>query len=137
MRRSLIPIFNELEDIKDFFSAFDSTLPNISREELSGISLYEDENKLYIEAAVPGIRPEDLCVTFDKGILWIKGENKQEEKKVKYYIKAHASFSYRIPISNKIDEQAIPDAVCKDGIVTIIFSKSKGTMAKKIEVKAK
>ena len=114
MRRSLIPIFNELEDIKDFFSAFDSTLPNISREELSGISLYEDENKLYIEAAVPGIRPEDLCVTFDKGILWIKGENKQ--KVLNYVVRSILTNAFSVS----------PNRNCRNRICTSVSSPSSG-----------
>ena len=46
----------------------------------SGLSIYEDDHKVYIEASVPGIDPKNVDVTFQDGYLWIQGETKEEEE---------------------------------------------------------
>jgi len=101
----------------------------------SGLSVSEDEKNIYVEAALPGIDPKDIEVTFDKGILWIKGEAKEEEKKKKYYRKASRSFSYRVAVPGEIDEKVEPEAKCKNGVMTVTFAKSPKTQPKRITVK--
>ena len=36
---------------------------------LNGLSISEDDKNVYIEAAVPGVDPKEVEVTFSKGIL--------------------------------------------------------------------
>ncbi len=105
--------------------------------EPSGLSVSEDENQVYIEAAVPGLKPEEIEMTFDKGIVWIKGEKKEEagDKNKKFYRKALSTFSYRIAVPGNIDESKHPEAVCKNGILRVIFSKTTKTQPKKIAIK--
>lgn len=105
--------------------------------EPSGLSVSEDENSVYIEAAVPGLKPEEIEMTFEKGILWIKGEKKEEaeDKNKKFYRKALSTFSYRIAVPNNIDESKQPEATCKNGILHITFSKATKAQPKKIPIK--
>ncbi len=101
----------------------------------SGLSISEDDTHVYVETALPGIDPKDVEVTFDKGMLWVKGETKEEEKKKKYYRKATSSFSYRVAIPGDIDPNKEPVATAKNGIMTISFAKSPVSSPKKISVK--
>lgn len=103
----------------------------------SGLSVYEDENKVYIDAAVPGIDPKNVDVTFQDGYLWIHGETKEEEesKKKKYYRKASRSFSYRVAVPGDVDNSKDPEATYKHGVMTIAFTKSPKAQPKKIQVK--
>lgn len=105
--------------------------------EPSGLSVSEDETHVYIEAAVPGLKPEEIEMTFDKGILWIKGEKKEdtEDKNKKFYRKALHAFSYRIAVPGNIDEAKHPEALCKNGILQVTFSKTTKTTPKKISIK--
>ena len=102
-----------------------------------GLSVYEDKDKVYIEAAVPGINPKDVDITFQDGYLWIRGETKEEEenKKKKYYRKASQSFSYRVAVPGEIDETKEPEATYKHGVMTVAFPKSPKAQPKKIQVK--
>lgn len=102
----------------------------------SGLSISEDDKNVYVTAALPGVDPKDVEVTFDKGILWIKGENKEEEKGRKYYRKATNAFSYRVAVPGDIDPKAEPSATCKNGVMTVTFAKSAMAQPKKIAVKA-
>ncbi len=102
-----------------------------------GVSISEDDKSIYVEAAIPGIKPEEVEVTFDKGIVWIKGESKEEDKTKKYYRKAASSFSYRVALPGDVDVNAEPDATVKNGIMMVKFVKSPKSQPKKIPVKIK
>lgn len=102
----------------------------------SDLAISEDDKKVYVEAAVPGINPSDIEVTFDKGIVWIKGETKEEESKKKYYRKATSSFSYRVAVPGEIDHTTEPEATCKNGVMTVAFTKAEKAQPKKIAVKS-
>jgi len=103
----------------------------------SGLSISEDDHKVYVEAAVPGIDPKNIEVTFQDGYLWIRGEKKEEEenKKKKYYRKASQSFSYRVAVPSDIDSNQEPEATYKRGVMTIAFTKSQKAQPKRIAIK--
>lgn len=101
------------------------------------LSVSEDEKNVYIEAAIPGIDPEDVEVTYDRGMVWIRGEAREEEedKKRKFYRRADTSFSYRIAVPGEIDQNAEPKAEYNNGMIMITFQKAASSMPKKITVK--
>jgi len=103
----------------------------------SGISISEDGKYVYVSAALPGVDEKDVDITFDKGILWLKGETQVEEKDKdrKYYRKAANSFSYQVTVPGDIDLNVDPEATSKNGIMTVKFAKSPQTQPKKITVK--
>lgn len=102
----------------------------------SGVSISEDEKNVFIEAALPGIDPAHIDITYEKGYVWIKGEAKEEEedKKRKYYRHATKSFSYRIAVPGDIDAASEPTATYKHGVMTVTFQKSPKAQPKKIPV---
>ncbi|MCM8782699.1 MAG: Hsp20/alpha crystallin family protein [Candidatus Omnitrophica bacterium] len=137
MAKDLIP--------SSFWSFPSFRLPSIWSEEedwlsgpgLSGLSVSEDDKNVYVEAAVPGVDPKDIEVTFDKGTLWIKGEAKKEEedKKKKFYRKASSSFSYNVTVPGEIDMNAEPQATYKNGVMKVTFAKLPASQPRKITVK--
>lgn len=118
-------------------SIFDEDEWPMPSQSPSGLSVSEDESKVYVEAHVPGINPKDIEITFDDGILWVRGETKtnEENKSRKYYRRAASSFSYRVSVPSDVDQNTDPEAVCKNGIMTITFSKFPKKQPKKIAVK--
>jgi HSP20 family protein len=104
----------------------------------SGLSVSEDDKNVYVEAAVPGVDPDKVDVTVDKGTLWIRGNKDREEKdeKKKYYRRASSSFSYRVTLPTNVDEKAEPQATSKNGVMKIAFAKVPEVEPKKITVKA-
>ena len=134
MAYDLIPgSFWRFPPIKSFWDDEDDlTLTSTSP---SGLSVSEDDKHVYVEAAVPGVNPKDIEITFNKGVLWIKGETKSEEKSKKYYRKATGSFSYRVAVPGEIDLKKDPDATSKNGVMTVTFSKLPVSEPKKISVR--
>lgn len=103
----------------------------------SGLTVSEDEKNVFIEAAMPGLDANNIEVTFDKGVLWVRGnqEQKEEDKDKKFYRKAASSFSYRVAVPGNIDENQEPEAMYKNGIMKITFTKQPETKPRKIAVK--
>ena len=115
----------------------DDLLPFGQTETASALSVSEDDKNIYIEAAVPGIDPDDVEVTYERGMLWIRGEAREEEKdkKKKFYRRAARSFSYRIAVPGEVDPNAKPEAESKNGMIMITFPKAASSTPKKITVK--
>lgn len=118
----------------NFFEEEDGFLPTTTS--LSGLSVSEDENSVYVEAAVPGTDPKKVEITFDKGLLWVKAEKEKEEKTKKYYKKASSSFSYHLTVPGNIDQSKEPEAVVKNGIAIVTFTKVPQLKPKRILVKS-
>lgn len=129
-----------------FWNFFPTQLPSLLSQDddwqslpvPSGISVSEDEKNVYVAAALPGVDEKNIDITFNKGILWIKGETREEEtdKKRKYYRRATGSFSYRVAVPGEIDLAVEPEAVFKNGVMTVQFSKSPQSQPRKISVKS-
>lgn len=111
---------------------FEDLLPTGSL--LNGLSVSEDDKNVYVEAAVPGVDPKDVDVTFDKGAVTIRAEKKEEEKGKKFQRKATSSFYYRVAPAD-VDAKATPTAVCKNGVMKVTFTKTPSAKPKKIAVK--
>lgn len=140
---SLIPaVFEEgfFPNLMRQFTLFDDEdmMPATSSTH-SNISLWEDDNSVHLEAHLPGVPEENIELTQDKGVLWIKGEAEKEEKdnERKYYRKATRSFSYHVAMPGNIDERKEPTALYENGVIKITFSKLEQETPKKIQIKTK
>jgi len=99
-----------------------------------GLSISEDDSHVFVEAALPGLDAKDIEITFDRGVIWIKGETKEEDKKRKYYRKSTSSFSYRVAVPGNLDQAAEPKATYANGVMTVAFAKSPVSQPKKIAI---
>ena len=116
-----------------FFEEEEALLPSTTT--ISGLSISEDDKSVYVEAALPGIDPKNIDVSFDKDILTITGEKEEEEKRKKYYRKASSSFAYRLLVPGDIGTKKEPKAEAKNGVMTVTFTKIPQSKPKKIAVK--
>jgi len=100
--------------------------------------IYEENDKVFVVVDMPGTDENNIDITVEKNVLTIEGivqkpiEGKYTPIYTEYGIgDYHRSFR----ISEDIDKNNI-NATVKDGILTLILSKSKEAAAKKITVKA-
>lgn len=104
----------------------------------SNLDIYETANEVVVRANVAGISTDKVELTYEKGILWIRGEEEQEEKEgKKFYRKASRSYSYKVAVPGNIDAKAEPEAVVENGVVKVTFTKAEEAKPKKIAIKAK
>ena len=117
------------------WDAFEDNIGQLDWDQ-SGLSLFEDNHKIYIEAKMPGLNVSDIKVTLDNGILRVQGEKKQavEDKERKYHKKASYSYCYRISLPSGADENS-PDASYKDVDMTINIQKLPTSQGKTIPIK--
>lgn len=117
------------------------TLPSLLEDDAlwgsggTGLSVWEDDKHVFVEAAVPGLEPKDIDVTYKDGSLWIKGQRAGEENKKRYYRKAATLFSYQLTVPGNADPGKEPEARVQNGLLTLVFPKAKQAEPKKIAVK--
>lgn len=101
-----------------------------------GLQISEDENSIFVEAAMPGLDDKDIELTYEKGTLMVRGERKEteEDKKRKYYRRSSNSFIYRLNVPGNIDETSEPNAEFKNGVVKVTFPKQKKAEARRINI---
>lgn len=101
------------------------------------VDVYETEEKLVVKARTAGVNKEELDVSISDGILTISGtlSSGDDTGATNWHIQecywGEFSRTLALPVAVKEDEV---EAVLKDGVLTISFSKVKQEQAKKIQV---
>lgn len=124
------PFFRPLADITEEWPEY--TLSD-------GLNVYEEDNQVIIEAAVPGIPGDKLDITYEDGVLHISGrvEEKEEEKKKNRIVHRQqkvSSFNYTTVLPRPIDPESVTAQV-ENGVVRVSAQIAKAAQAKKIPVK--
>lgn len=102
-----------------------------------GLDVFETDNEVVIKASVAGVDPGKVDITFEKGVLWIKGEQEEEQKEgKKFYQRSHRAYSYKIAVPGNVDLKTDPDAAVKNGVVELHFKKAEEAKPRKISIKA-
>jgi len=98
--------------------------------ELNGafrVDISEDENALYMDAELPGIKKEEINLAIDDNVLTIKAERKQEaeENKKNYHRveRIYGNFARSFALADNIDREHIA-AKYDNGILHLHLPKS-------------
>lgn len=111
-----------------------------SQDDLLGqlaVDVYETEDKLVVKARTAGVNKEDLDVSISDGILTISGtlNSGDDADATNWHIQecywGEFNRTLALPVTVKEDEV---DAVLKDGVLTVSFSKIKQEQAKRIQI---
>lgn len=94
----------------------------------TGLSVVEQDDEVKVTAPVPGLKADQVKVTYENGVLRISGENKQ-----KY---SFSSFDYETTLSRTIDVSKLK-AELEDGVLTISAPIAPESKAKQITVTTK
>lgn len=138
--------FRELRSLQDevnrlFSGAFPKS--SIQEEILRGawapnVDIFENKEKLVIQAELPGLRTEDVDVSIENNVITLSGERKfekQDEGDNYHRIeRSYGSFSRSFTLPQTVTSEGA-EANFKDGILTVALAKREETKARKIEVK--
>ncbi|HYH75070.1 MAG TPA: Hsp20/alpha crystallin family protein [Candidatus Saccharimonadales bacterium] len=109
-------------------------------EDLPGqlaVDVYETKEKLVVKARTAGVNKHDLDVSIADNTLSIRGTLSagNEDDVVNYFVQEcyWGEFSRSIALPVPVKEEEI-EAVLKDGVLTISFTKVKQDTVKKIQV---
>jgi HSP20 family protein len=101
------------------------------------LDLTESEDEYVIKASIPGIKPEDMEITYSGKMLTIKGEYKAEEEKddVHYHLRErrYGAFARSLTLPAAVKSEAI-EAKYESGVLTLKLPKSEEVKPKKIAV---
>lgn len=101
------------------------------------IDMYETREKLVIKARTAGVNKNDLDVSISDNTLSIRGTLSagMEEAVENYFVQEcyWGEFSRSIALPVPVKEEEI-EAVLKDGVLTISFTKMKQDTVKKIQI---
>ncbi len=120
------------------------SLSSFVREDLwpqvvrSDIELSEDDDHVYVSAAVPGLAEEDINISLNQGALTISGEAQEEErpKGKKYYRTMQRSYSYQVALPSSVEESG-ERATLQNGLLRIVFRKSPEAKPRHIPIRGK
>jgi HSP20 family protein len=99
----------------------------------TGVNITDDEKHVFVEAAVPGVKAEDLDLTYHRGMLHIR--TKSEDKSEDGSQRSFRALSYSVDIPTEAVEEGEPEARCENGMLRVVFNKAPSAQPKKIAVK--
>ena len=103
-----------------------------------GLDMYQTENDLVVQAAIAGIKTEDLDVLIEDDVLTIKGKrnNPYRIDSADYFIQEcyWGAFSRRVILPVEVDASKT-DAQMREGILTIRIPKLQKESKKRIVIK--
>jgi HSP20 family protein len=126
----------EVDRLNQMFSDF---YGGLSRSWVPAVDVYETDNHEFVlKAELPEVKREDIAITFDNGVLTLKGERQVElETSGERYHRVerqHGSFTRSFTLPATVDAARI-QASYKDGVLTIRVPQREEAKPKQIEIK--
>jgi len=113
-------------------------MPTLSETGFPKVDILDHDNNIEVQAALPGVKKEDLDVSVTNQAITIRTSTKQEKKeeeKGKYFRReiSRGEFQRTLSLPDNVNgEQA--KASFKDGILTVTIPKSEKNKRKTIEI---
>lgn len=123
-----------------FFEDFFRPWGWVRRGEAVGVipvDIYETADEYIVKAPLPGVKPENLDISYEAGVLTIRGEvpeEKEVEGECLCQERAFGKFSRSINLPGNVQADKI-EAHLKDGVLTLHVPKAEEVKPKKISVK--
>lgn len=132
----LTQLQKELEQMRSDVSGDGSSA---TAEWAPAVDIKEESDRFVLHADLPGVKPEEIDVSMENGVLTIKGEKKTEAKTEKEGYKrierTYGSFYRRFSLPDTANPDAI-SAASKQGVLEISIPKRESVQPKKINVLA-
>ncbi len=101
------------------------------------VDVTEEKDRFVIHADVPGVKPEDIEVHMENGVLSISGkrqvENAEEREGYKRVERVRGNFFRRFSLPDTANSEAIT-AKCADGVLELVIPKQEKVLPKRIKV---
>jgi HSP20 family protein len=101
------------------------------------LDVYEEGDQLAVEAQLPGLKPEDLDINVEQGVLTISGPTTadEERKERNYLVREHRTgrFSRSLRLPAAYDPDACT-ASFEHGVLKLVFPKSEAAKPRRISI---
>jgi len=132
------------EPFKDFEKMFDETFPLITMMHAPkrgwdlGVDVYEEKGNIVAEMHLPGVKPDEVRVTFENGGLKVTGsrEEEKETKEKNFYCKEikRGKFEKMIELPAAVQKEKV-EALFKNGVLKIVVPMKEEKKQEPIKVK--
>src|SRR5919204_282318 len=101
------------------------------------MDVYEEGDNLVVEAHLPGMKPEDLDVNVERGVLTISGKTEsEEERKDRNYLlreKRSGRFSRSVQLPPSYNTENC-QASFENGVLRLVFPKAEEAKPRRIQI---
>ena len=109
-----------------------------SRGWMPPVDIYQtDEHEVVLKAELPEMKREDISVTFENGVLTLRGERKFDEETKRDNFqrieRRYGAFSRSFTLPNTVDATRI-NASYKDGVLTVRLPQREEAKPKQIAI---
>ena len=130
------PIFGLRREIDRHF---DDTFARDGNSWTPAVDVKETESDIRVELELPGLKPEDVEITAENGILTVRGEKKTERKEgedSRYHVieRTYGSFMRTFQLPQGVDEEQI-NAQFENGILSLHIPKAALPQPRRIQIK--
>ncbi|MGO9467332.1 MAG: Hsp20/alpha crystallin family protein [Isosphaeraceae bacterium] len=99
------------------------------------VSMWQDDNNIYVEADLPGVPDKDLEITVHNRVLTIKAQRREEEsRKYTFNGRTFGVLERAIVLPDSVDSDQV-EAKLANGILSVTLPKHPDARPKKIAVK--
>jgi HSP20 family protein len=98
--------------------------------------IIEDADGVRLTLELPGLKPEDVKITFENFVLTVRGEKKQESEtqgKVYRYERSYGAFARAFSLPNTVDPDKV-SARFEAGVLTVSIPKAEQAKPREISV---
>lgn len=106
------------------------------------LDIRENEGAFVVTAALPGWKPEQVDISFEKGVVTLKGEvdapSEDSDDKERVHVREirHESFARRFSLPVEVDADKAT-AVFENGLLTLTIPKAEVVKPKQIKIAVK
>jgi HSP20 family protein len=103
------------------------------------VDVHEEANQFVVRADLPGVKPADIEVTADKGVLTLRGERQIEKREVDGHYSRVERVAGKFVRTFSLPDNVQPDAIkaqFKDGVLELTIPKIAKAEPRRIEVQA-
>ncbi len=135
--RTLGGVQREMDQLLETFFGASNGGSAITSRWLAPAAMWEEEGKFHVEVELPGVKSEDVDITFEENSLRIKAERKAAETERKYWHneRVFGEVARVVTLPDTVDPESI-EASMNDGVLLVSIAKRPETQPKKITVKA-
>lgn len=130
--------FAEIADLRGRFDRMLDETGSGRRAWMPAIDLVRDDGNLVLKADMPGIKPEEVKIEVEDGVLTVSGEHDEStEEKGDNYLRRErrfGSFSRSVALPPGVDAGDI-EATTHDGVLEVKIPLPQGSKKATIEVK--
>jgi len=129
--------FQEMEEMMRHLPSLSGDA-SVRKGFVPAMDVYEDKNAVIVETQLPGVGPEHVQVSVEKGVLTVQGQQQKEHEvdEKNYYRKEVRSGSFfrqvALPVPVKEDDVS---AEFENGILKITCPKAQPAQVKKVNIK--